>query len=172
LAPDPIPARRPRAKAARYLLLSSAAGALALGIAFLFRSAAAPELPVRPEADPAARAQAAAPAVPQPAAPSQPAPARQPAQPEAAPAQPPAQAEPAPAQQPARQPARQAAAEQEYRVQWGDTLWRITENYYGDRSLYLQLAERNLLVDPDRIISGQSLVLPPELEPGSRRQED
>ena len=73
---------------------------------------------------------------------------------------------------PARPPASQPGAEREYRVQWGDTLWRISESYYGDRSLYLQLAERNLLADPDLIISGQSLVLPPELGPRGGRQGD
>ncbi|UCF99973.1 MAG: LysM peptidoglycan-binding domain-containing protein [Spirochaetaceae bacterium] len=47
-----------------------------------------------------------------------------------------------------------------YQITWGDTLWRISERFYGDRDLYPILAERNQLDDPDYIISGESLGLP------------
>ncbi len=50
-----------------------------------------------------------------------------------------------------------------YQITWGDTLWRITERFYGDRDLYPILAERNELKDPDYIISGESLGLPPAI---------
>lgn len=149
------PPRHPPGKAARYLLLLFLAGALALAVVFLLRpaprrpreaalapSSTAAKQPVRPDPDPATRVQPAAPAVPQPAA----------------------RLEPEPAPQPTRQV---TGEEKEYLVQWGDTLWRITESFYGNRSLYPQLAERNLLADPDLIISGQSLVLPRKLGPSS-----
>jgi LysM repeat protein len=50
-----------------------------------------------------------------------------------------------------------------YRILWGDTLWRISERYYGNRDLFPELAESNALADPDMIIAGESLVLPSEL---------
>ncbi len=71
------------------------------------------------------------------------------------------QSAPAPGSQVAeRQPHRQASRHQ---IAWGDTLWRIAERYYGDRSLYFELADSNSLVDPDFIVAGQSLKLPPVL---------
>ncbi len=173
------PPRRPLGKAARCLLLLFLAGALALAVVFLLRPA--PRRPreavlppsstvakplVRTDPDPEARVQPAASAAPQPAAQLEPAPVEQPAAPASSP--PAVQLEPSPAPQPTPQPAQQVTGEEkEYLVQWGDTLWRITESYYGDRSLYPELAERNLLADPDLIISGQSLFLPPKLGPGS-----
>jgi nucleoid-associated protein YgaU len=49
-----------------------------------------------------------------------------------------------------------------YRVQSGDTLWRISELMYGDGSRYMEIFEANngLLEDPDRILPGQNLVIP------------
>ncbi len=51
-----------------------------------------------------------------------------------------------------------------YEITWGDTLWRIAERFYGDRDLYPELAESNRLSDPDYIIAGESLELPPEIK--------
>jgi hypothetical protein len=51
-----------------------------------------------------------------------------------------------------------------YKITWGDTLWRIAERFYGDRKLYPELAESNRLDDPDYIIAGESLVLPPAIK--------
>ncbi len=51
-----------------------------------------------------------------------------------------------------------------YEITWGDTLWRIAERFYGDRDLYPELAESNRLSDPDYIIAGESLELPPAIE--------
>jgi len=48
-------------------------------------------------------------------------------------------------------------------ITWGDTLWRITERYYGDRNLYSELARRNGLDNPDLIIAGEQLAIPPTL---------
>jgi hypothetical protein len=56
-----------------------------------------------------------------------------------------------------------SAENHEYRILWGDTLWRITERYYGNRDLFPELAESNALADPDMIIAGESLVLPSAL---------
>lgn len=56
-----------------------------------------------------------------------------------------------------------------YRITWGDTLWRITERFYGDRDLYRQLAEGNNLNDPDYIIAGEALRLPPALRGKQRK---
>jgi nucleoid-associated protein YgaU len=55
-----------------------------------------------------------------------------------------------------------------YKIMWGDTLWRITERFYGDRDLYPELAEGNNLIDPDLIIAGEDLQLPPEI--GNRQR--
>ncbi len=56
-------------------------------------------------------------------------------------------------------------------IAWGDTLWRIAERYYGERGLYRELAESNSLDDPDRIIAGQTLLLPPALAERKRKAQ-
>lgn len=56
-----------------------------------------------------------------------------------------------------------------YEISWGDTLWRITERYYGDRELFPALADSNRLRDPDYIIAGESLVLPGQI--GGRERQ-
>lgn len=52
-----------------------------------------------------------------------------------------------------------------YTVQSGDTLWKISEEMYGNGSKYMKIFEANtdLLENPDRIFPGQKLVIP-ELE--------
>lgn len=49
-----------------------------------------------------------------------------------------------------------------YTVQPGDTLWKISENQYGDGSQYMKIFEANseLLDSPDQIYPGQELVIP------------
>jgi nucleoid-associated protein YgaU len=49
-----------------------------------------------------------------------------------------------------------------YTVQPGDTLWKISENHYGDGSQYMKIFEANseLLDSPDQIFPGQELVIP------------
>lgn len=54
-------------------------------------------------------------------------------------------------------------------IAWGDTLWRIAEHYYGERGLYRELAASNHLDDPDRIIAGRTLLLPPALADRERK---
>ena len=56
-----------------------------------------------------------------------------------------------------------------YRITWGDTLWRIAERFYGDRDLYPELAESNSLSDPDYIIAGETIRLPPAILGKARR---
>ena len=49
-----------------------------------------------------------------------------------------------------------------YTVQSGDTLWRISEQVYGDGSSYMKIFEANtgLLENPDHIFPGQELTIP------------
>jgi nucleoid-associated protein YgaU len=49
-----------------------------------------------------------------------------------------------------------------YTVQSGDTLWKISEDMYGDGSKYMKIFEANsgLLEHPDRIFPAQELVIP------------
>ena len=51
---------------------------------------------------------------------------------------------------------------QTYTVQSGDTLWRISEKFYGNGSSYMKIFEANtaVLEDPDRILPGQELTIP------------
>lgn len=50
-----------------------------------------------------------------------------------------------------------------YTVQSGDTLWKISEEHYGDGSKYTVIFEANkpMLSDPDKIYPGQVLRIPP-----------
>ena len=54
------------------------------------------------------------------------------------------------------------SGEETYTVQSGDTLWKISENHYGDGSKYMKIFEANsdLLDNPDQIFPGQKLVIP------------
>ncbi len=49
-----------------------------------------------------------------------------------------------------------------YTVQSGDTLWKISEQVYGNGSKYMKIFEANTdqLENPDRIFPGQKLVIP------------
>jgi nucleoid-associated protein YgaU len=49
-----------------------------------------------------------------------------------------------------------------HEVKKGETLWKIAEHYYGDGSLYPKIFEANkdTLVNPDRIKIGQRLRIP------------
>lgn len=55
-----------------------------------------------------------------------------------------------------------AAAATMYTVQPGDTLWKISEEHYGNGSKYMKIFEANsdLLDDPNKIFPGQELVIP------------
>jgi nucleoid-associated protein YgaU len=49
-----------------------------------------------------------------------------------------------------------------YTVQSGDTLWKISQQMYGNGSKYMKIFEANtpMLENPDRIFPGQVLVIP------------
>jgi len=51
---------------------------------------------------------------------------------------------------------------QTYTVQSGDTLWKISEQVYGNGSRYMNIFEANtdLLETPDQILPGQKLHIP------------
>ena len=49
----------------------------------------------------------------------------------------------------------------EYKVKWGDTLWDIAGTYYKNPWLYPVIAEFNKLENPDYIISGTIITIPP-----------
>jgi nucleoid-associated protein YgaU len=54
------------------------------------------------------------------------------------------------------------AGEKTYTVQPGDTLWKISEEHYGNGANYMKIfeANRDLLDDPNKIFPGQELVIP------------
>ena len=49
---------------------------------------------------------------------------------------------------------------QDYTVQPGDNLSKISKHFYGDASKYLVIAKANNLDDPEKIKVGQKLVIP------------
>ncbi|MCV7192873.1 LysM peptidoglycan-binding domain-containing protein [Mycolicibacterium brumae] len=70
----------------------------------------------------------------------------------------PAPAAPAPAPEPAA-PA-PAPEPRKYTVVSGDTLWAISERFYGDGSKYQKIADASGIANPDLIHPGQELVIP------------
>ena len=59
---------------------------------------------------------------------------------------------------------RQTSGGQTYEVTSGDTLSKISKQFYGDANEYMRIfyANRDKLKDPDKIQVGQQLVIPPE----------
>jgi len=49
-----------------------------------------------------------------------------------------------------------------YKLRWGDTLWDISETYYQNPWLYKEIAEHNKLTNPDVVISGTYIEIPPK----------
>ena len=58
-------------------------------------------------------------------------------------------------------------AEQTYTVEAGDTLSKISKQFYGNAHEYMRIfyANRNQISDPDKIKVGQQLVIPPDDNP-------
>jgi LysM repeat protein len=56
------------------------------------------------------------------------------------------------------------AGGQTYTVKSGDTLSKISQQFYGNAHEYMRIfyANRDKLSDPDRIQAGQQLIIPPE----------
>ena len=81
--------------------------------------------------------------------------------PEPAAEEPPAAPEPEAASEEAPEVAEEGAT-RTYTVQSGDTLWKISQELYGNGSKYMKIFEANtdLLENPDRIFPGQELVIP------------
>jgi len=48
-----------------------------------------------------------------------------------------------------------------YRIKWGDTLWDISEAYYRNPWLYKKIARHNKIRNPNLIISGTYINIPP-----------
>src|SRR5262245_24341347 len=55
-----------------------------------------------------------------------------------------------------------ASSQQTYKVKAGDTLSKISKQFYGDSNKYMQIfdANRDKLTDPDKIQPGQELRIP------------
>ncbi|MGI5089361.1 LysM peptidoglycan-binding domain-containing protein [Treponema sp. OMZ 305] len=103
------------------------------------------------------------PPAPQPTGPApieQPVPS-QPVQQDAMAPQEPAKQEP-PVQQ--TEPAASVLAQKtiRYKLRWGDTLWDLSETYYRNPWLYTKIAKHNKLKNPDLIISGTYIEIPPQ----------
>jgi hypothetical protein len=49
-----------------------------------------------------------------------------------------------------------------YRIRWGDTLWDISEAFYRNPWFYTRIARFNNIRNPDRIISGRTIRIPPQ----------
>jgi len=63
---------------------------------------------------------------------------------------------------PTAQPATSGSADRTYTVQSGDTLGKISKQFYGNANEYMKIfeANRDLLSDPNKINPGQSLKIP------------
>jgi nucleoid-associated protein YgaU len=130
---------------------------------------AEPEQPGPQEKEPPAQTQAVQPA--QPAA--KPVPAAEPVKPAAPPPviEAPAKA-PAPAAASSRSRTAPPVASYKvpttipkngapYKIRWGDTLWDIADAFYRNPWLYPRIARFNNIRNPDRIISGTTIRIPP-----------
>jgi 5'-nucleotidase len=66
---------------------------------------------------------------------------------------------------PARQvaqksPAKRSNSGQKYTIKKGESLWSIAEDKYGDGNKWKKIAAANPKVNPDRVMVGQTIVLP------------
>lgn len=68
-------------------------------------------------------------------------------------------------------PSPTTAGEQTYTVKQGDTLWAISERFYGRGNEWTRIheANRDLIKDPDLIHPGWVLTIPPQEEKGGPR---
>ena len=63
-----------------------------------------------------------------------------------------------------KEPAASVSAQKaiRYKLRWGDTLWDLSETYYRNPWLYTKIATHNKLKNPDLIISGTYIEIPPQ----------
>ena len=68
------------------------------------------------------------------------------------------------AEQPVEEPAASIALQKavRYQLRWGDTLWDLSETYYRNPWLYTKIAEHNKLKNPDWVIAGTYIEIPPQ----------
>jgi hypothetical protein len=50
----------------------------------------------------------------------------------------------------------------DYKIRWGDTLWDISDAFYRDPWLYNRIARHNNIRNPNYIISGRTIKVPPK----------
>ena len=68
------------------------------------------------------------------------------------------------AEQPVKEPAASISMQKavRYQLRWGDTLWDLSETYYRNPWLYTKIAEHNKLKNPDLVIAGMYIEIPPQ----------
>lgn len=49
-----------------------------------------------------------------------------------------------------------------YKIKWGDTLWDLADSYYNNPWLYKKIATANGIKNPDYIVSGTYISIPPK----------
>jgi len=50
----------------------------------------------------------------------------------------------------------------DYKIKWGDTLWDISNRFYRDPWQYRRIARYNNIINPNHIISGRIIKIPPK----------
>lgn len=158
--PEDEPKDKKKASPLLIGLLAAVALIILFGLAYVIFQVTADRAPAPPSAPVAVQTPAAPAPVPAPAPAPLPAPA-----PAAAPTPAPAPAAaPARPAQPASPPSGTSATKTPgvwYKVRWGDTLWDLSIAYYRTPWLYGNIAKANKLSNPDLIISGTWIYIPP-----------
>ncbi len=144
------------------LLILLGIAALVLGILLLTKKNLAEDnRPIAVQTEAAAVVPSKQPPVQEPVAPAPSLPAEEPVTepPTPQPAQPVQQEVPT-----AKEPAAPVSVQKaiRYKLRWGDTLWDISETYYRNPWLYTKIAAHNKLKNPDLIVSGTYIEIPPQ----------
>lgn len=151
-AAKPLPEPKPRLGLPAIIAICAAALLVLLILAYIiFRLATGGSiLPFGAAKAPAATVAAA---IPSPVAPSP--------EPSIVPSPSPPAPSPAPSPKATAAPAKNGSKGVNHKIRWGDTLWHISIRYYGTPWLYKSIAKANGIKNPDRIISGRTLWIPP-----------
>lgn len=159
---------KPRSEAKKIILIVLAIAFLLCLAAFaVWKLILSPQGPA--PAQEAPKPAATAPVEPAPEAAKAEAPAPEPAAQPATPAPEPAAATPAPAPveaAPAPEPAPKKDVQFRkpgvyYKIKWGDTLWDLSYSFYRDPWVFMKIAKANKIKNPDLIISGRKIWIPP-----------